>query len=583
MRRLVVLGCSATKRSVGGRLPALDLYDGPMYRVVRSFLREYEWPSDLSLAVLSAEHGLIGSMTPIANYDKRMTAERASEIAEEVRDTLQGWKPQHNRVELVLGQDYLGAIQPATKRLWRGEGSVRVAEGPIGRKLEYLKGTLRAGAKRSVAPREGPPKAVGRPTYFLPDWDDFVDAEFDFDGDKFSDSVRSKRNEKHCSQLVAPARLSDGILVSLAQSFGGKGLLRALEAKSPNSLAPTPVKVHFGLTEDQWAFGDCGAFSYVNEDAPTVTIEQAVATYERYGFDLGASIDHIPVPEVVQKGKRRILSKGEQRARVMVTIENAAKFMDEWRAREYRFTPVGVVQALSPDEYAETVSAYAEMGYRRVALGGLVPKGDEEILAIVRAVDKYMKKSHRRPWMHLMGVYRPKLQAAFRELGVDSFDSATYFRKAWLRSDQNYLGADGKWYAAIRVPPSHDPRTAKRLESSGVSQTEVAKMEQSALNALIRYAARKLSVEKTLQAVVEYDSLLSRGEADSKSMEEAYRRTLLARPWELCQCGACRDAGIHVLVFRGLNRNKRRGAHNTLALYQSLQMPQWRENANSSR
>lgn len=573
MRRLVVLGCSATKRQVGGKMPALDLYDGPMYRVVRSFLRDYRWPSDLSVAVLSAEHGLMGSMTPIGQYDRRMTKERAAQLAVSVRETLQRWQPQHGSVELVLGQDYLGAIKLGAEQLWTAKRAVTVAEGPIGRKLEYLSHTLRKGAKRAPPPSEGPPIAPKRPTYFLPDWDDFVDAEFDFARDKFSDPNRATRSETHCSQLVAPARLADGILVSLAQSLGGKGLLRALEAKSASSLAPTPVKSHFGLADNQWAFGDCGAFSYVNEDAPTVTVEQAVATYERYGFDLGASIDHIPVPEIVRNGKRQPLSKGEQAARVRLTKSNAARFMDEWRAREYRFTPVGVVQGLTPAGYAQMVAAYAEMGYRRVALGGLVPKSDADILAVVTAVNKAMKGNRRRPWVHLMGVYRPKLQDAFRGLGVDSFDSATYFRKAWLRSDQNYLGADGNWYAAIRVPPSHDPRTAKRLGCSGLSDKEVSRLERAALTAINSYASRRLSLERTLAALVEYDSLLTRGEAEEKSMETSYRRTLEARPWEQCDCGICRDVGIHVLIFRGLNRNKRRGAHNTFALYRQIASP----------
>lgn len=570
MRRLVVLGCSATKRRVRGKMPALDLYDGPMYRVVRSFLRQYHWPGDLSVAVLSAEHGLMGSMTPIAYYDRRMTPERAGQLAGNVKETLEAWQPQHGSVELVLGQDYMGAIKPCADNLWKGKRAVTVAKGPIGLKLEYLSRTLRKGAQKAPPMRAGPPIAPQRPTYFLPDWDDFVDAEFDFDMDKFSESDRSKRNEKHCLQLVAPARLADGILVSLAQSSGGKGLLRALEAKSASSLAPTPVKAHFGLADDQWAFGDCGAFSYVNEDAPTVSVEQAVATYERYGFDLGASVDHIPVPEIVRDGKRRRLSKDEQAARVKLTKANADAFMREWRAREYRFTPVGVVQALTPDGYVQMVAAYAEMGYSRVALGGLVPKSDDDILAIVKAVDKSMKGNPHRPWMHLMGVYRPKLQNAFRELGVDSFDSATYFRKAWLRSDQNYLGADGTWYAAIRVPPSHDPRTAKRLECSGVSANEVARLEKAALAALRAFRERRLSVDRTLATLMEYDGLLIREEAEEKSMETAYRRTLEARPWERCDCEICRDAGIHVLVFRGLNRNKRRGAHNTHMLFRKL-------------
>jgi hypothetical protein len=39
--------------------------------------------------------------------------------------------------------------------------------------------------------------------------------------------------------------------------------------------------------------------------------------------------------------------------------------------------------------------------------------------------------------------------------------------------------------------------------------------------------------------------------------------TLDNRPWELCKCDICKKNGIDVVIFRGANRNKRRGFHNT--------------------
>lgn len=567
--RLLVLSCSDKKHEAEGTLPAIDRYDGPYYRVLRAFLRKHKWPKDLSVAVLSAKYGLMGAMTPIENYNTRMTPVLAKKLAAGVSKTLDGWHDNHTQLHLVLGEDYAPAIEDAANQLWKRR-KITWAPGPIGLKQSYVKRQLEAKAETATPERDAP-RYADRPAYFLPDWDDFVDAEFDFVKDEFSTKGRAGRKELHCSELVRPKRLADGILVSLAQSFGGKGLLRSLQANSADSLAPKQVKDHFGLAADQWAFGDCGAFSYVNEDRPTISVEQAVATYELYGFDLGASVDHIPVPQVMRKGKSVALTKAEQEERVRITRRNAETFMDAWRRRECRFNPVGVVQALSPEGYAEMVADFADMlGYRRVALGGLVPKSDDEILKIVEAVSARLKTLRKPPWLHLMGVYRPKCQAAFRAVGVDSFDSATYFRKSWLRSDQNYLGADGEWYAAIRVPPSHDPRTAKRLEDSGVPEKKYKAMEALALRSLRDYEKRRLGLERCLEAVIEYDRLLFRAESDEKEMDAAYRRTLEARPWEFCGCGVCEQIGIHALVFRGLNRNKRRGAHNTFMLYGAL-------------
>jgi hypothetical protein len=175
-----------------------------------------------------------------------------------------------------------------------------------------------------------------------------------------------------------------------------------------------------------------------------------------------------------------------------------------------------------------------------------------------------------RPWVHLFGIFRPKLQSKFRQLKVDSFDSASYFRKAWLRSDQNYLGCNGKWYAALRVPMTADPRTRKRLEGSGVDFAVLQSQEADVLKKLAKFSRDEIGLNETLDAVIGYDECLTRT-SDARSMRARYIRTLEARPWEDCDCPFCKRLGIHILIFRGSNRNKRRGAHNTLMLYGSLE------------
>ena len=233
-----------------------------------------------------------------------------------------------------------------------------------------------------------------------------------------------------------------------------------------------------------------------------------------------------------------------------------------------------IFQALTPGNYICQLHEYIEMGYRHIAFGGLVPRSDKEIVEILQALTEARKQLpsaiNDLLWIHLFGVFRPKIQAEVRRAGISSFDSATYFRKAWLRSDQNYLGPDGKWYAAIRVPPTSDPRTVKRLEDSGVSLKELKKLEKNALNALHEFADGNRSIGWTLRAVQQYDFLLSRSDDHSENLLEAYRKTLEGRIWEKCSCKVCASIGIDALIFRGYNRNKRRGAHNTQLLYNSL-------------
>lgn len=566
-RRLFVLGCSQTKRSTVGSVPAIARYDGPLFRVLRCFLRDHLWPQRLSVAVLSAEHGLIGALSGIGNYDQQLTPERAREIRPEVTRGLSRLLTAHRAADLFMGRGYLEAID-LNGLDGRGQ-KVMFVDGGIGQKLRQLREQLDTfGATRGQAVRPIPRRR--RLLYFLPDWDDFLDTEYDFTHDRLSTPKREARKEAHSLTLMRPHRICDGVLVSLAQHSGTKGLLRRVASATSDTLAPRLVREHFGLSADQWAFGDCGAFSYSNEEEPTISVEQAVAVYDLHGFDLGASVDHIPLHEIRRDGERQVLSNGQRRKRVNLTRANAEAFFNLARRQQARFLPVGVIQGIDVAGYVKHVDDYVDMGYRYLALGGLVPRPDADVLEIVTQVAAQLSRMAVRPWLHLMGIFRPQLQAHFRRLSVDSFDSASYFRKAWLRSDQNYLAVGGAWYAAIRVPPSQDGGVRRRLLRSGASPGEIAKRERAALSALRGCSRGNVEIEDCLNAVMHYDELLGRTDCDADRLRAAYRRTLAERPWLQCNCAMCRDLGLEVLIFRGLNRNKRRGAHNTLQLFSKL-------------
>lgn len=564
-KKLLILGCSDRKQESEGLLPALHRYDGPAYRVVRNFLRNHHWPEDVSIAVLSAEYGLFGILKGIENYDMRMDQETARARAAACSAILDKWSTSHRSVHLSLGKDYLPSVQPGLKA--SGLES-EVFEGPIGQKLHQIKAFLASTSPTTRTPAKLP-GGTGRYRYFLPDWDDLLDPEFDFDADSFSGPSRSQRQDRHCCVLMRPSRMSDGMLISLAQQGLQKGPLRQLEGTESTALSPPRLRQHFGLSSDQFLFGDCGAFSYLNEPTPTISVDQAIALYESYGFDFGASVDHIPVSVVTTNGDRVELSAKERHERVAITRTNAQSFVESSVKRKVAFTPVGTIQALSPDEYARSVRDYFDFGYRHLAIGGLVPRSDREIEEITKSVIHAANHLPKRPWIHLFGIYRPKLQALFRELKVDSFDSATYFRKAWLRSDQNYLAHNGRWYAAIRVPMTRDGRTKRRLLSIGSDIEHLETQERRVLRLLAQYDRDQVNISEVLEAVLTYDSHLNRS-SETSSMRDKYKRTLEDRPWKHCLCSFCKELGIHMLIFRGANRNKRRGAHNTLMLYRRL-------------
>ena len=488
----------------------------------------------------------------------------AKERAEECSTILKKWAAFHRSVHVSLGKDYMPAIQPALDAL---NIKQEIFEGGIGQKLNQVKSFLES--KLPPARDNEVEAGTGNFKYFLPDWDDLIDPMFDFENDRFSGDSRAQREDVHCCVLMKPHRMSDGILLSLAQKGVHKGPLKRLKGTEPNALSPPPLRSHFGLSRDQYLFGDCGAYSYVNEKNPAISVDQAVALYESYGFDFGASVDHIPVPAININGERVILSEKERQERVEITRRNARKFLDSARERKVGFNPVGIIQGLTPEQFARSVLEYYELGYRHMAVGGLIPKSDKEIADIARAVIRAADELSVRPWVHLFGIYRPKLQELFRQLKVDSFDSASYFRKAWLRSDQNYLGTNGRWYSAIRVPMTSDGRTRSRLKkmNANIEQLEIQEREVIAL--LSNYDRGQARTNEVLDAVLDYDRHLART-SETESMREKYERTLLDKPWLMCDCSYCRNLGIHILIFRGANRNKRRGAHNTMLLYGNI-------------
>ena len=70
-----------------------------------------------------------------------------------------------------------------------------------------------------------------------------------------------------------------------------------------------------------------------------------------------------------------------------------------------------------------------------------------------------------------------------------------------------------------------------------------------------------------LEKVLEYQGMLD----PATDLETAYRQVLVERPWERCDCEICRSIGIHVILFRGAERNRRRGFHNVYQFARSLE------------
>ena len=213
------------------------------------------------------------------------------------------------------------------------------------------------------------------------------------------------------------------------------------------------------------------------------------------------------------------------------------------------------------------------MNYNYIALGGLIRYTTAQVDEIVTAVMKEVVSRKQPPIkVHLLGVLRPQLLEKFRRFGITSFDSASYLRKAWLRSSMNYFGVDENWYSAIRVPYSWNPNMRASAAEHGINLDKLQRLERDAMTALKEIAKSNVEVDSALDVVLEYDRLLFRT-SEKINLKERYERTLLSRIWEKCSCEICTAAGFDVMIFRGANRNKRRGFHNVKIFHNLILNP----------
>ena len=111
MARLLILSCSASKRTASHPLPAIERYDGPAFRVLRCYLQSPA-AAALDTYILSAEFGLIPADQTIPHYDRRMTPSRAREIQPHVAADLATAAARHRYDDtfLFLGRDYRTAL-----------------------------------------------------------------------------------------------------------------------------------------------------------------------------------------------------------------------------------------------------------------------------------------------------------------------------------------------------------------------------------------------------------------------------------------------------------------------------------------
>ncbi len=380
--------------------------------------------------------------------------------------------------------------------------------------------------------------------YFIPEWDDLVDPDYDFDNDIHSGGTGNWTNETYAHQMYSKPNY-DGLLISKVVAEKSKSKAKRINELGVHRFLRVPREVPI--------MGDCGAFGYIDQKNPPYTNDEILDYYTRLDFDYGVSIDHLIVPAFEE----------DKQHRYDLTIHNAELFLNEHKKRDLQWEPIGAVQGWDPKSYALAAKQYVDMGYKYIGLGSLVRTPTKKVLEILHEVHKYVPSDVK---MHLFGLARYDALTEFKKLGVTSVDSASFLRRAWMGTGQNYLSPDAKWYAAIRIPQAEKSFRAKRMVTEGrATLEEVVKMEANCFEALKQYDAGNISAEETVAILHSYDQLVTPDRPDNRA--EIYK-TLKDAPWKKCGCDICKKDGIQVVIFRGNNRNRRRGFHNTHIFYE---------------
>jgi hypothetical protein len=405
---------------------------------------------------------------------------------------------------------------------------------------------------------------------------DLIDPQFDFRADRSLPGRRPYWDDVYPHEYLEKVPY-DGILVSRAivgdAKIGGKYSTSQL-MRFRREGARRFLRIDKASLRHLECFGDCGAFSYVREYEPPYRTDDTVAFYQDGGFSHGCSVDHV-IFEFDPKAQGIKGGSADARRRFDITLENAAAFLRASKQLGKVFTPLGVVQGWSPDSKGEAASRLQKMGYRYLAVGGLVPLNVKEIHLCLSAIRERIASTTR---LHLLGFAKADHIHEFQRYGVASFDSSSPLIRAFKDARSNYYLPNGgktlKYYTALRIPQAiENARLMRKAKAGHVVQEELLRLEANALSTLRRYANGKATRRATLEAVLEYNAHLA--SQDSRTSAEGlaprYEQTLRDAPWKQCRCRVCRESGVEVMIFRSSNRNKRRGFHNLAVYYDHLQ------------
>lgn len=395
--------------------------------------------------------------------------------------------------------------------------------------------------------------------FFLPDSHDMVDPSFDFVTETRAEFRVIQRDDLYAHEMFQSIPFH-GVLVSMG-SIGGAGTGRYTLAQRYR-LRRLGVREFFRIPETSRleTMGDCGAFSYVMEKEPPISTSEVVTFYNDCGFDFGISVDHIIVGFKPEYDKKDDVPE-DWKNRHDITLQRAKEFLK--LCNNVSFEPIAVAHGWSPRSYAIAFKELQEEGFQTIAIGGLVRLKTTDIMSILESVSEFRKQGTE---IHLLGVSRVDHVNDFSNLGVKSFDSTSPLRQAFKDERDNYYTQD-RAYSAIRIPQvKANLKLKKRIAQGEVDGLEALRHERSCRDSIARYDIGKESLSEVLKHLKKYEDIYD----GKKTRIERYREVLTEKPWKKCKCDICKKLQHHVILFRGSERNRRRGFHNVYVVNERI-------------
>lgn len=168
--------------------------------------------------------------------------------------------------------------------------------------------------------------------FYVPEWDDAVDAHYDFEHDELSTLDRQERDLDYIWDIFEPETTPiDGVLISREQV---EETDRKAERLSKHGVYDDPV-----LSVPNWlpTISDCGAWGYKSYPFPPYGNEEMLEFYKTLGVTVGVTIDHLVLGSGKEEGRlyldERAFGGELNKSDIPADLEDVVDLMvDEWPA-----------------------------------------------------------------------------------------------------------------------------------------------------------------------------------------------------------------------------------------------------------